>query len=403
MNYDINEIKKMIDGIFQETVDIRRHIHQNPELSQMEKNTSKFVCERLSQLGIEHEDNIAGYGVCGIIYGKNRNKAIGIRADMDALPIEEKNDIPFRSNNPGVMHACVQDMHTAILLGTAKILNEIKEQLPYSVKLFFQPSEETIGGARQMIEAGCLKSPTVENVIGLHVEPAVESGCVQLTPGAMNAASCEFYVTVNGISCHGAHPSGGLDPLIPACEMVGALQSVITREVLPTDSALITVGQFHSGTKNNIIPSETKFSGIIRTLKNEQRQYIKEKILQICSGIASAHGTSCVVEFSDSYPALINDDNLYELMLAASKEALGEDKVKINRIASLGCDDFSYFCQNSNGLYYNIGTAASDQISAAPIHNEFFCPDEGAIKVGILTEVWGVLKIMEALKDDEQK
>lgn len=402
MNYDSNTIglstiKKTVDDIFDEVVSIRRQIHHNPELSEHEKDTSRLVCDELSKLGIHYEDHIAGYGVCGTIYGQNHESAIGIRADMDALPIEEKVDVSFKSKNHGVMHACGHDMHTAILLGTAKVLNTVKDRLPYSVKLFFQPSEETIGGARQMIEAGCLDSPKVEHVIGLHVAPEIESGCVQFTRGAMNAASCEFYVTVKGISCHGAHPSMGLDPLIPACEMVMALQSVITRNLDPTDSALITIGQFHSGTKDNIIPSETKFSGIIRTLKNDQRPYIKELISQKLNGIAAAYGTSCTIDFKDSYPSLVNDDDLYELMLSASKEALGNEKIKINKIPSLGCDDFAYFCHSSKGLYYNLGTAAAC-VPAAPIHSDLFCPDENAIKTGILTEVWGVLKIMEALK-----
>lgn len=401
MNRDINQIKRKVDDIFDDIKTLRRTIHQNPELSEHEKETSRLICERLSSLGIEYQDNVAGYGVSAVIYGKDHDRAIGIRADIDALPIYEKADVPFSSKNPGVMHACGHDMHTAILLGTAQILNEMKNELPLSVRLFFQPSEETIGGARQMIEAGCLSSPQVLCVIGLHVDPAVSYDSAEFTEGAMNAASCEFYVTVHGVSCHGAHPTDGIDPLLPACEMVTALQTVITRKVLATDSAVITVGQFHSGTKNNIIPPETKFSGIIRTLKNDQRQYIKDKVENLCKGIAAAHGATCTIEFREGYPALVNDSALFKIMTCASAEILGSDKVVYYNVPSLGADDFSYFCQYSRGLYYNVGVAEKGQTSAPPVHSDLFCPDERSLKTGMLTEIYGTLKIMEAFDKDE--
>lgn len=404
MNYSTSEIREAVNKNFREIVGIRRELHRHPELSEHEENTSRFICENLSRFGIEYETGLAGHGVSAVIYGRNTEEAIGIRADIDALPIEEKTEVPFRSQNPGVMHACGHDMHTAILLGTAKILNEMRETLPYSVRLLFQPSEETVGGARQMIEAGCLASPKVRDVIGLHVEPEVKADCVQFKEGAVNAASCEFFVTVNGVSCHGAHPSAGLDPLIPACEMVTAVQSIVTRRVPPAESALITVGQFHSGTKNNVIPSETKFSGIIRTLKNERRSFIKDKIREVCTGIASAHGTSCKIEFFDSYPALVNNDGLLSVMVKAAGEILGEENVEISKTPSLGADDFSYFCQESEGLrglYYNVGVAGAEQALSPPVHSDIFCPDEEGIRTGMLTEIYGVIKIMEAREKNE--
>ncbi len=394
MNITIDELKGKVEDIFREIIQIRRDLHRHPELSEHEECTERLICTYLEGLGIPFQNHIAGHGVCGVIYGRNREQAVGIRADIDALPIDEKTDLPFRSQNPGVMHACGHDMHTAILLGTAKILNDMKDELPFSVKLFFQPSEETIGGARQMIEAGCLLNPQANSVIGLHVAPELKTGSVQFTPGSMNAASCEFYVTVHGRQCHGAHPARGTDPLIPACEMVTAVQSLITRKIEPTDSALITVGQFHSGTKNNIIPDETDFSGIIRTLRNDQRSFIKKKLNDLCCGIALAHGASCTVEFFDSYPALVNDPQLFDIMVRASEELFGEDNVSINTVPSLGSDDFSYFCQSAKGLYFNLGTAAPEDEDAAPVHTSLFCPDENSLKTGILAEVWGVLKIM---------
>ena len=395
MKYTIEEIKSRVDEIFDEVVAFRRELHMHPELSEQEDETAGRIQTRLETLGVEFIPNVAGYGVVGTIYGQNKDKAVGIRADIDALPIAEQTDFDYKSQTPGVMHACGHDIHTAILYGTAKILSEMKDQLPGSVKLFFQPSEETVGGAKQMIDQGCLSNPDVKSVIGLHVESTIPAGSVLFTPGPMNAASCEFYVTVEGKSCHGAHPDHGIDPLIPACNMVTALQSVITRRLDPADTGLITVGQFHSGTKNNVIPGETKFSGIIRTLNLANRDMIKAEIEKVCHGIAAAHGATAAVEFHDSYPSLENDDELYAWIKAACTDALGEEKIFVQSKPSLGADDFSYFCHESRGLYYMIGTGLTDGRESFAIHSEFFNPDEECIRTGILTEVMGALKVLE--------
>ena len=395
MKYNIEKIKSRVDEIFDEVISFRRELHMYPELSEEEAETSAKIQEKLSALGIEYKAGVAGHGVVGTIYGKNADHGVGIRADIDALPIDEQTDYDFKSKKPGIMHACGHDIHTAILYGTAKILSEMKEELPGSVKLFFQPSEETVGGAKQMIDEGCLNTPKIDSVIGLHVESTVPAGSVLFKPGAMNAASCEFYVTVTGKSCHGAHPDLGIDPLIPACNMVSALQSIITRRLDPAETGLITVGQFHSGTKNNVIPGESKFSGIIRTLNLKNRDMIKAEIEKTCQGIAAAHGATAHVEFHDSYPSLENDDTLYAWVKDATKEALGEEKIFVEVKPSLGADDFSYFCHESRGFYYMVGTGLADGQESFPIHSEFFNPDEECIRTGILTEVVSALKILE--------
>ena len=189
MSYNLNKLKTRIDEIFEETVEIRRHLHMYPELGEHEEKTAAFIQKKLTELGIPFEKNVAGHGISAVIYGKNREHGAAIRADIDALPLTEKTEVPFRSKHEGVMHACGHDIHTAILLSTAKVLNEIKDELPGSVRLLFQPSEETIGGAKQMIEEGCLKAPEINSIIGLHVESSVDAGSVQLIPGAMNAAN----------------------------------------------------------------------------------------------------------------------------------------------------------------------------------------------------------------------
>ncbi|MBR5315595.1 MAG: amidohydrolase [Firmicutes bacterium] len=391
----MDKIKSRVDEIFDEVVAFRRELHMHPELSEEESGTATRIQEKLEAIGVACKTGVAGHGVVGTIYGQNKDHAVGIRADIDALPIDEQTAFEFKSQVPGIMHACGHDIHTAILYGTAKILSEIKDDLPGSVKLFFQPSEETVGGAKPMIDEGCLQNPDVKSVLGLHVESTIPAGSVMFTPGPMNAASCEFYVTVNGKSCHGAHPDAGVDPLVPACNMVTALQSIITRRLDPAETGLITVGQFHSGTKNNVIPGETKFSGIIRTLNLANRNLIKAEIEKTCTGIAMAHGATCTVEFHDSYPSLENDDQLFDWVKTVSAELLGDDKIHVVAKPSLGADDFSYFCHESRGLYYMIGTGLTDGRESFPIHSEFFNPDEECIRVGILTEVAAALKILQ--------
>lgn len=395
MNYDINQLKELTDKVYDDAVAFRRQLHMNPELSEHEEKTATAICERLDSLGIEYEAGIAGHGISAVIYGQNRSHGVGIRADMDALPLEEKVEIPFKSKNPGVMHACGHDIHTSVLLGTAQVLNSIRDRLPGSVRLFFQPSEETIGGAKQMIDAGCLANPRINSVLGLHVDTGVDAGSVEFIPGYMNAASTEFSVTVTGKSCHGAHPTDGIDALLPACAMVTGLQSVITRRTDPAEAVLITVGTFESGTKENIISGEARFSGIIRSLQMHNMAPVKEHIEALCKATAQAYGASCKVEFVDSYPSLENDDTLLNWVLESSRLILGDDKVSVRKKPSLGADDFAYFCHSSRGLYYNIGARRPGEENAYAIHSDRFNPDEECIRTGILTETAAVLKMLQ--------
>ena len=396
MIYNKEKLIKRVDEIYDSVVAFRRDLHMNPELSENEVRTSKKIQDTLDKLGISYDANVAGHGVSALIEGKNKDHAVAIRADMDALPIFEKSGVSFASREDGIMHACGHDIHTAILMGSAQILSEIKDQLPGSVRLLFEPSEETIGGAKQMIDAGCLNSPKVDSVLGLHVETTVPVGMVEFIPGPMNAASCEFYVTVNGVSCHGAHPTNGVDAIVAGCAMVGNIQSIITRRIDPVDPALVTIGRFNSGTKNNIVAGEAKFSGIIRTLNLENRELIKSQIKQICENTAAAYGATCDVEFHDSYPSLENDYTLLGWIKESTLDILGPEKITTKDKPSMGADDFSYFCHGTRGFYYNIGTWNKDKEETTyPIHSDRFNPDEECIKVGMLTQVAGVLKILE--------
>ncbi len=396
MKFNKEQLLAAVDSVFEDAVALRRQLHMYPELSEEETGTAALIARQLQTLGIPFQSGIGGKGISAVIYGKDRSRGVGIRADMDALPITEKVEIPFKSKTPGVMHACGHDIHMAILLGTARVLLKFQDQLPGSVRLFFQPAEETVGGARQMIEAGCLKEPEITSVLGLHVDTGTDAGSVEFIPGVMNAACCEFRVRVLGKSCHGAHPTDGIDALLPACTMITSLQSILTRRMDPIDSVLITVGKFNSGVKENVISGEAVFSGTIRSLDMDAMAAIKEYLAQMCQNTAAAFGAGCEIEFSkSSYPTLENNDQLLTWVMDAAKEILGENHIKLTKRPSLGADDFSFFCHSSKGLYYNIGARRPGETDAHPIHSDQFNPDEECIRTGILTQTAAVLKIFE--------
>lgn len=388
-------IKSRIDSVFSQAVEIRRYLHAHPELSGKEINTETYIKNKLKEWNIEHKGGIAGHGVIGTIYGKNKEQAVGIRADIDALPINEETGLPFQSIYPGIMHACGHDMHTAILLATAKVLKEFKDALPLSVRLIFQPSEETVGGALPMIEGGALKNPKTSHVLGLHVDPVIPSGYIKVTSGIMNAASCQFTVTLKGKGCHGAYPWLGKDTLLPGCSMITGLQSITTKKLPLGRDGLISVGSFTSGNRGNIIEGETTFSGIIRGFSSHTCSLLKQHLQTMCLGIASAYEVDCIFDFSDSYPVLENDSGIYEIFLQNMENAMEKDKIIKSSLPSFGTDDFAYFCHNSRGFYYNLGVKNPHSKEEIPLHSPRFAPDEEAIKTGILTEVIGALAIME--------
>lgn len=396
----MEKTKELVQVIYDEVVAIRRDLHAHPELSEHEERTAEKISQYLTDWGIPHTKNVAGHGIVAILEGKKgipenqKYKAVGIRADIDALPIHEATDVPYKSQNCGVMHACGHDIHTAVLLGTAKILKTLETDLNGTVKFFFQPSEETIGGANQMIEAGCLENPKTEAVLAFHVAPDLPCGTVEFRKGKMNAASCEFNIIVKGNSCHGAHPQLGCDPIVIASQIVVGLQSIVSRNLDPVNTGLITVGMFEAGSKGNIIPGEAKLTGIIRALDNDTRTFLKEKLKSFAENTARAFDGEAQVNFKDSYPALENDSEMTEIMESVAKKLLSEDMIKYMPAPSLGADDFSYFTQNAKGVYFNIGTLRKNETVPQALHNEYFNPDENCIKTGMLMEVAGVFEVL---------
>ena len=394
MYFDLDKIKEQVEQVYEEVLAFRRDLHMHPELSEQEIRTEEKICSRLDALQIPYQRGVAGHGVCAVIRGTTADRTVGIRADIDALPVAEQTELAYASLNLGVMHACGHDMHTAILLGTAAILKQNADTLPGTVKLFFQPSEETIGGAKQMIDAGCLEDPHVENVIALHVDPMTDLGKLKFTKGCMNAATTEMELTVRGKACHGAHPDTGIDVLPPACSIVAALQTIVSRNLAPTTPAVVTVGTFQSGTAKNVISGEAKLGGTIRALDLDVMAYLKKRVQKIAVDTAEAYGTSCEVFFEDSYPPLRNSDELSALLLPAMEEVFGTENILRNEIPSLGADDFSYFTQTRRGLYFDLGTHDPCSDEYFPLHSEHFAPQEEAVKVGMLAELTAVYTIL---------
>lgn len=394
-------IRKRIDEVYDEAVEIRRCFHENPELSEHEVETARTISEFLKENGIEHETGVAGHGIVAIVRGKRQPKVnqkfltVGLRGDIDALPIAEGNDFSFKSKNKGVMHACGHDIHGAVLLGAAKIFKEMEDELAGNVKFFFEPAEETVGGAEEMIRRGCLENPHVDAVLGIHIAPDVQAGKVQFRRGKMNAASTEFEITVEGVFCHGAHPENGVDSIVTMSHIICALQSIITRNLSPTNPGVITVGRIEGGSKNNVLAKETFVEGIIRALDNDTREYIKAGVLRMTESVAAGFGAKVKVDFADSYPALENDDEVCGILEKTAEKILSKDNVCFLPEPSLGADDFSYFTQAAKGVYFNLGCRSKAETKPQMLHSEFLNPDEECIRVGLLMEVFGTLALLE--------
>ena len=356
------------------------HLHKHPELSSQEYETQKFILAELEKMGIEAAP-CADTGVVGILRGGKPGKTVGFRADMDALPIEEAADVPYRSQNPGVMHACGHDSHMTILLGLAKIMSARKEELCGNIKLFFQPAEEKRGGARPMIAAGCLEDPKVDGVFFSHCTPLLSLGKINARTGSVSAASNAFEVTFRGVGCHGAAPHKGADPIVAACQAVTALQTISSRRNNPADPIAVTVGYIQAGSAPNIIPGTAEIKGTIRTMNPDTRKRAVEDFRQIVGGIAAAMGVEADIRLREGYAATVNNDAMVALVRAAGTKVLGAENVTTTGSASMGAEDFSYFCEAVPGCYYRFGVGTPG-MDCAPVHNAGFQVDLDALPYG---------------------
>lgn len=369
---------KMSDQI----ISWRREFHSEPELGFEEYKTSQKIKCFLEKEEIEYKE-YAKTGICGIIYGASQGKTIALRSDMDALPIQDKKNCEYSSKVQGIMHACGHDAHMAILMGTAKILNSCKNEFNGNVKLIFEPAEETFGGSKIMIEEGILEEPHVDSIIGLHVDEKIQAGKIGIKKDAAFAASNPFTIKIIGRGGHGAHPDTAIDPVLIASNVIVALQSIVSREIPPTDAALITVGTIHGGTAQNIIPEEVLLSGIIRTLKLEQRKYVIERFKQIVNGIVLSMRGQCEIIIEESYPCLYNNNLLVERVIKLAGEAIGSDKVEILENPSLGVESFAYFSNERPSVFYLLGCGNKEKGIDNPAHGSFFDIDETCLSLGV--------------------
>lgn len=369
-----------------EIIKIRRFLHMNPELSNREYETAKLVSAKLISLGLEVKKGVAKTGVVALLRGSQQGATVGIRADMDALPIQELTDVPFKSLNPGVMHACGHDVHTSIALGTAMVLTALKDKIKGNIKFIFQPAEEgpppgEEGGASLMIKEGVLQEPSVGAIFGLHVWPE-DLGKAYFIPGHMMASSDWFQIVIKGKSSHAARPHEGVDSIALASNIVVSLQSVISRTTNPTDPAVLTIGKISGGTRSNIIAEKVILEGTVRTLSDRNRKKIPQLMENIVKGITHSFGADYTFSYRKGPPSLYNHPELAKIMLPTLLKVLGEEHVKeIN--PQMVAEDFSYYCQEIPGFYFFLGAKNPAQETMAPLHNPYFNPDEGSITLGI--------------------
>ncbi len=382
-------IKNLSEAYYEELVDIRRHLHAHPELSYQEEKTSQYISGKLQEYGIDHQTNIGGFGVVGLIKGKNADsRIIALRADMDALPIEEKNTAAYISKNPGVMHACGHDVHTTSLLGASKILQDLKDHFEGTIKLIFQPAEEKLpGGASIMIKDGVLESPKVGSIFGQHVLPQLETGKVAFRSGIAMASCDEIYITVKGKGGHGAVPHLTVDPVLIASHMVIALQGIISRNANPTMPSVLSIGKFIANGATNIIPDEVRLEGTFRTFDEAWRAQAKERIIATCQHIAESFGGSCDIEVEHGYPFLNNNIEKTDAAFEWAKEYLGSEQVE-EMPARMTAEDFSYYSQIVPACFYRLGTGNVAKGITSPIHTPTFDVDENCLKIGAGLMAW---------------
>lgn len=367
-----------------ELISIRRDIHKHPELGFQEERTSKLIKEFLTKEGITYKET-AKTGICASIKGEKQGveRVVALRADMDALPIEEKNDVPYKSLNKGKMHACGHDAHTTILLGVAKILNKYKADFSGTVKLLFEPAEETVGGAPGMIDDGVLNSPKVDFVVGLHVNEDIETGSIMLKSGSVNAASNPFKVKIKGKGGHGATPDVTSDPIVTTALIITEIQSIVSREVHPARPVVLTVGTVHSGTASNIIPDEAEITGIIRTVTESDRTLVKNRFMQIVEGVAKSHNCNVDIKIEDGYPSLINDEAVVNRVCEAAEKIIGKDNIIEQGEPSMGVESFAYFAKERPAAFYYLGTKNVSKSTDKPAHGPYFNIDEDALPIGV--------------------
>ena len=389
----VDKIKQLSSEYFKEINEIREYLHANPELSFKEHNTSKHVQQKLTEYGIEFQAGYVETGIIGLIKGKNStSKSIALRGDMDALPILEENEAAYCSSNKGVMHACGHDVHTACLLGAAKILKQLENEFEGTIKLIFQPGEERLpGGAKLMIEEGVMENPTPQKVIGQHVYPDLEVGKVGFKKGMYMASADELHVTVKGKGGHAALPHRFIDPILIASNIIVSLQQIVSRSAKPDVPSVLSFGKIIGEGSTNIIPDEVKLEGTFRTMDEKWRFAAHDKMKSIAGSSAEGMGGSCVFDVRVGYPYLVNDEVVTETHIQAAKEYLGAENV-IDLDLRMTAEDFSYYSQVAPVCFYRLGTRNEAKGITSGLHTSTFDVDSKALEIGMGLMAYGAMK-----------
>jgi len=381
-------VRADIQTLHTELVSWRRRLHQRPELGFAEDLTAEFISDRLTEWGIQHQTGVAKTGIVAIIESAHSPlPVLGIRADMDALPVQELNEVPYRSIHEGKMHACGHDGHVAIALGTAKYLSEHRDQFSGTVKILFQPAEEGPGGAKPMIEAGALANPAVDALVGLHIWNNLPLGTLGVRSGPMMAATEFFHCTIQGKGGHGAIPQQTVDAIVVTAQIVSALQTIVSRNIDPLKSAVVTIGEFQAGTAVNVIADSARISGTVRYFDPEYADLIPERMEQVIAGICAAHGASYELDYRKLYPPVVNDEAITDLVRSVAMSVVETPAGVVPQCQTMGGEDVSFFLEAVPGCYFFLGSANSDKGLDYPHHHPRFNFDETVLGVGVETFV----------------
>lgn len=384
---NINQLKQNTKKIENWLIDVRRDFHQNPELGTEEYRTHDRICQYLDEMGIPYK-TLFKTGVIADIKGEDESITIALRGDIDALPIIDEKNVGYASKNKGMCHACGHDAHATIVLGVAKYFCEAGEKPPFNIRLIFQPAEETVGGAKPMIEEGALEG--VDIVYGLHVDETLDVGQIGVKYGAMNASSDTLKVSIEGESCHGAYPSRGVDALLISSHVIIALQSIVSRNLDARESGVITFGTINGGTQGNIIANKILLTGTLRTLDPDVREKMKKRIKEIIETLPLAFGGKGKIDIEPGYTALINHDKSVNIIKESATQLFGKENIYEKKLANMGVEDFAYFVEEREGAFFTLGVRNKEKNIVVQAHNGSFDIDEKALVNGVMMQILNI-------------
>ena len=393
---DFEKIKNRANNLSEWITTIRRDIHETPELAMEEYITKEKIKKYLDEIGINYEEFLDHRGLIASIYISNDYKTVAIRADIDALPILENNNKIYKSKIDGKMHACGHDAHTAMLIGACKILYDMRDELKVNVKFFFQGAEERYGGAKYLIKDGCLENPRVDYMFGLHVQGHINVGCIECRSQTLNASSNSIKISIKGKRAHGAYPENGIDALVCAAQVITSLQSIISRNISPSNMAVLTLGKINGGEAQNVICQQVDISGTIRALNEESKEIIINRMKTIVKNTAKAYECESEIYIENNgYPPVINDEELVDVIRYNTKNLLGSDSYMEKEYPSMGAEDFSFYTEDCKGVFFHVGCGNKEKSITSPIHTDTFDIDEGCLTIGTAMHVLNVIYLSE--------